>query len=186
MDYIALFNECAPMVNKELLMAIVRTESDFRPLAIGINTKGALRQQPKTKAEAASLAKGLIRQGHNIDLGLAQINSANLARLSLTVDDAFDPCKNISAAGHLLQSDFKRALIAGYQGDAALIAGISAYNTGSFTRGIKNGYVKKVILSFDRIRHTRVFPTDLTHKKTSQPKAAQPVVPQTLNLNLQP
>jgi hypothetical protein len=40
--------------------------------------------------------------GHNLDLGIAQINEKNLSWTGLTVDTAFDPCRNLAASAKVL------------------------------------------------------------------------------------
>lgn len=145
MDFVALAQECAPWVAHETMAAIVKTESAFRPLAIGVNGGVKLTRQPENKAEAVVTAKWLIANGYNIDMGLGQVNSANLGKTGLTVEDAFDPCKNLAAAATILHWNYQAASrkVGGEQ--AALHAALSAYNTGSFTRGFSNGYVQKVV-----------------------------------------
>ena len=90
MDFSALAAECAPWVAPQTLAAIVRTESGFRPYAIGVNNGFRLIRQPVSREEAIVTARWLIDHGYNIDLGLGQINSANLTRLNLSIEDAFD------------------------------------------------------------------------------------------------
>jgi hypothetical protein len=116
------------------MAAIVKTESQFNPLAININAGAKLEHQPASKEEAVVTAKWLIANNYNIDLGLGQVNSANLAKTNLSIEDAFDSCKNLSAAATILQWNYASASkkISGEQ--AALHAAISAYNTGSFNR----------------------------------------------------
>ena len=80
----------------------------------------------------------------NIDMGLGQINSENLTRLGMTVDEVFDVCKNLSAAALILEDNFTRASAKEGAPQEALKKALSAYNTGDFARGIKNGYVQKV------------------------------------------
>lgn len=145
MDFISLAQECAPWVAHETLAAIVKHESAFRPLAIGVNGKGRLARQPENKEEAIATAKWLLANGYNIDLGLGQVNSSNLAKTGLTVEDAFEPCKNLAASAKILQWNYQNAVrkVPGEQ--AALQAALSAYNTGSLTAGFSNGYVQKVI-----------------------------------------
>jgi len=145
MDFVALAQECAPWVAHQTMAAIVKTESAFRPLAIGVNGGAKLARQPETTEEAVVTAKWLISNGYNIDMGLGQLNSANLPRLGLSVEDAFEPCKNIAASATILHGSYKaaRSKVQGEQ--AALHAALSAYNTGSFSRGFSNGYVQKVV-----------------------------------------
>lgn len=145
MDFAALAQECAPQVAHETMAAIVRTESAFQPLAIGVNGGARLARQPQDRAEAVATARWLIDNGYNIDLGLGQVNSSNLAKTGLTVEDAFEPCKNLAATASILRWNFQAASgkVTGEQ--AALHAALSAYNTGSFTKGFSNGYVQKVV-----------------------------------------
>ena len=105
---LALSAQCAPGVSPQTLAAIAHTESRFNPLAIGVN-RGAAVRQPRTREEAGRVARRLIASGANIDLGLAQINSSNLGWLRLSVEDAFDPCRNLTAAGTVLRAGFDPA-----------------------------------------------------------------------------
>lgn len=145
MDFHDLSLECAPWVAPQTMAAIVKTESQFNPLAININGGAKLERQPVNKDEAVVTAKWLIANRYNIDMGLGQVNSANLAKTNLSVEDAFDACKNLAAAATILQWNYESASkkVTGEQ--AALQAAISAYNTGSFTKGFGNGYVQKVL-----------------------------------------
>lgn len=142
-DFAALAELCAPSVAVETIAAIVSVESAGNPLAIGVNG-GKLSRQPQSKGEAIAWADDLMARGYSIDLGLGQINSGNLDRLGLTVTDALDSCTNLQAASYLLSDNYARAVMTKGEGDAALVAALSAYNTGDFERGVSNGYVAKV------------------------------------------
>ena len=65
-------------------------------------------------------------QNGSTDFGLAQINSSNLVWLGETPTTIMEPCANIRAA-------------------ARVLASLSAYNTGSPTRGLSNGYAEAVL-----------------------------------------
>lgn len=145
MDFLALAQQCAPQVAPQTMAAIVRTESAFRPLSIGINRGGRLARQPASVDEAVATAKWLIGQGYNIDLGLAQINSSNLRRTGLSVEDAFDPCKNLAAGAMILEANYRNASRKYANAQDVLRASLSAYNTGNFRSGFSNGYVSRVI-----------------------------------------
>ena len=56
MDFINLAQECAPLVAPQTMAAIVKTESQFQPLAIGINNRAQLAHQPNSKEEAITTA----------------------------------------------------------------------------------------------------------------------------------
>lgn len=145
MDFLALVQHCAPWAAPQTMAAIVRKESGFNPLVIGINGGSKLVRQPASKEEAVATASWLIAKGYNIDMGLGQINSKNLARLNLNLSDVFDECKNIAAAARLLSWNFEAAKgkVAGEQ--QALLAAISTYNTGNMVSGFQNGYVAGVV-----------------------------------------
>lgn len=140
----ALVERCAPDVARETLLGIIAVESGFRPLAIG--ARHHLRPARTTDLRAAvAKASDLIAAGESVDLGLAQINSRNLARLGLSIADAFEPCRNLAAAAAVLREGYGRALAAGEPPQAALTTALSAYNTGHPRRGLANGYVAKVV-----------------------------------------
>lgn len=146
MDFLALAQQCAPFVSPTTMLAIAKTENrSFAPFAIGVNGGAALVRQPASFGEAVVTAKWLIANGYSIDLGLMQINSVNLNKLGMTVEDAFTPCKNVHGGGTILAGNYKDASrkIAGEQ--AALHAAISAYNTGNYQSGFSNGYVQRVL-----------------------------------------
>jgi type IV secretion system protein VirB1 len=144
LDLPALVQQCAPQVGPVTMHAIIRTESGGNPWIIGDNTTaGSIR--PATKAEAVDVAKDLIGKGHNLDIGLGQVNSRNLAGLGLSVDQVFDPCTNLAASAAILTDNYRRAVKTHGKGQQALLAALSAYNTGSLVRGFGNGYVQKVV-----------------------------------------
>lgn len=174
MDFAALAQECAPWVAHQTMAAIAKTESAFRPLAIGINGGAKLERQPETKAEAVATARWLIANGYNIDLGLGQVNSANLPKIGLTIENAFDPCHNIAAAATILHSNYQAAKRKTGDEQAALYAALSAYNTGSFTRGFTNGYVQRVVNNATPNGHKAAAHIPLAPLKATKPKAKQP------------
>jgi len=144
MDLPSLIAECAPNVGPATMMAIIKTESGGSAYAINDNTL-RVPKQPKSYAEAVAMATDRINKGHSIDMGLAQINSKNLKWLGLTVAQVFDPCTNLKASAKVLQSGYERAAKQYGAGQQALLAALSAYNTGSLVRGFANGYVQKVV-----------------------------------------
>jgi len=143
-DMHELAARCAPSVAAETLLAVAKVESGFNPLAIGVNGRPAVQVRASDKADAVAKAATLIAQGRNVDLGLAQINSRNLAWLGLTVEAAFDPCRNLAASARVLQDGYGRGASKGAGEQPALLAALSYYNTGHPERGIRNGYVAKV------------------------------------------
>jgi type IV secretion system protein VirB1 len=142
---LSLADRCAPAAAAETLLAVAQAESRLDPYAVGVNHGAPPARRPQSRAEAVTLAKALLAAGANIDLGLTQINSANLGRLGLSVEDAFDPCRSLASAAAVLQAAYgqARAVIADPQ--AALRTAFSLYNTGDRSRGFRNGYVTRVL-----------------------------------------
>jgi type IV secretion system protein VirB1 len=137
----ALAHQCAPSVAPETLLSVAHAESELDPLAIGVN-RGPKAPRVANAQQAAQVARDLIAKGYNIDLGIAQINSRNLQWLGLTVDDAFDPCRNFAAAARVLQTNYQATVRAGAADP--LGQALSRYNTGRDERGFANGYVGRV------------------------------------------
>ena len=121
-------------VPPERMAAVVMVESDGDPLAIGVNGDHPTTLHPATKDAAVATARALLAQGRSIDLGLTQINSANLLHDGLTVETALDACASLRAGAAHLAADF----------EAAWRAAHSRYNTGDLQRGIANGYALRV------------------------------------------
>ena len=155
MDFINLAQECAPLVAPQTMAAIVKTESQFQPLAIGINNRAQLAHQPNSKEEAITTATSLIAKGYNID--------------------AFEPCKNLAAAAKILHSNYQTASRKVQGEQPTLYAALSAYNTGSFTKGFKNGYVQKVLNNAALAATNQVVPAIVTIPLT-ETNATKPAV----------
>lgn len=141
-----ILKQCASSVPKNVALAIISQESGFNPLAIGVNRAKISFKKPKNQSEAIYIAKKLIEAGHNIDMGYAQINSANLKVLNLSVNQIFDPCINLKAMQFILNDCYARA-----KGNNRLQKAFSCYNTGNYSLGFKNGYVNKVSLKYNSL-----------------------------------
>lgn len=157
----ALVHQCAPHVSSQTMEAIIRTESNFNPLALHVNGDFRLPAAPRTATEATAWAEWLIQQGYSVDLGLMQINSRNLRTLNITVADAFDPCRNLWAGARILTANYLQAAKTAGLGSQALLQAISAYNTGNFRAGFNNGYVNRVVANSSNSSRSQVTqPTD--------------------------
>ncbi|MBV8748472.1 MAG: lytic transglycosylase domain-containing protein [Candidatus Eremiobacteraeota bacterium] len=139
-----LLAHCAPNVGARTMSAIVAVESGGEQLAIHDNTdRRAL--HPPNLTTALGWANYLLVHRHSIDLGLAQINSANLPRLGITVRGAFDPCTNLRGASTILSYDYGRAIDLFGPGQFALRRALAAYNSGSLFAG--RDYVERILLA---------------------------------------
>jgi len=137
----SLCAQCGPSVEPSTTKAIIQVESGGNPYAIGDNT---LKKSffPKSREEAVRLADYLLSQGHNLDMGLMQVNSCHLKAGNFPLDDLFDPCRNI-AIGTGILSDFYRKNDRGEARNVVLFKALSAYNTGSAWRG--PGYINRIL-----------------------------------------
>lgn len=133
---------CAPTVAPTTVQQIIDVESKGNPLALNVNGT-TLSRQPRDAADAAALARQYIAAGYTVDMGLMQVNSANLPKLGYSVEDMFDTCKNLRAGSTVLTNFYTLARARYPDEQSALRAALSAYNTGSFTRGFSNGYVAR-------------------------------------------
>jgi type IV secretion system protein VirB1 len=134
---------CAINVSPVTLKAIVDVESAGNPLALNVNRISGPQPQAASVAEAVSDAESYIAQGYSVDIGLMQVNSRNLAALGFTIQQMLDPCTNVQGGARILTAYYAQAVSMFGEGQDALRAALSAYNTGSFYRGFKNGYVAR-------------------------------------------
>ena len=107
MDAIAfadLLNRCAPGAPVGPLTAIVRQASGFEPLLITIDGKKTIPVQAMSLEEGVQLASEATVSGHNIRIGLAQLDAEERKAAGLSISASFDPCKHVAALGALYQS----------------------------------------------------------------------------------
>jgi type IV secretion system protein VirB1 len=150
----ALLSSCAPRVGVKTMAGIVEYESGWKPNAIGDNTT---RQSyyPATQSDALAIENRLLGLGHNIDVGLGQVNSANFAAYGVTPATVLDPCTNVHTGATILAGNYNDAVQTNWlrrpivtrndiylQQQYALVHALSAYNTGRFFAGM--GYAKNV------------------------------------------
>ena len=134
---------CAPAVPAETLEAVARTESGLDPLVLHDNTTGH-HEEARSLGSAVAEAGEWVGRGDSVDIGLMQINSANLAPLGMTVADALDPCVSLAGGAAVLQAAYGGGSTKAEQ-QAALLMALSRYNTGTPFKGIMNGYVRTVL-----------------------------------------
>ncbi len=112
------------------LAAIAIYESGGDPLVIGVNADRArglpaAAVRSATPQEAAARAAALLAQGRSIDLGLMQINSGQISRHGLTLEAAFDACRNMAAGADHYAADVQAVWTLAHR----------RYNTGRIERG---------------------------------------------------
>jgi type IV secretion system protein VirB1 len=97
--------------------------------------------------EAVELTRSLLAEDHSLDLGLMQINDANLAKTGLTIEAAFDPAESVRAGGLILIDAYQRC---DGQPDRMRCMD-SIYNTGHPVGGIRNDYAARVWIAANQI-----------------------------------
>lgn len=141
-----LFIEQCKNINvpTQIVKAIIENESAKKPYAVNVNQDGKslISFNPKSKEKAKEIAKSYIDKGFSVDIGYMQLNSDNFTRLNTNLDEALDPCKNIYFASTIFYNFYKKT---DEQSNKLqrVKQSLSAYNTGSYTNGFKNGYVDK-------------------------------------------
>lgn len=161
---LGMIMECAPNVAPVTIQRIIQVESRGNPIAINVNDKlengidengKSIRRRVKftypikvnTKEDAVIVAYAALDAGHTVDLGYMQVNSTNLKPLGYSVEEMFEPCKNIAAGSRVLSTFYASAYKQFSDEQTALKAALSAYNTGNFKSGFTNGYVGRYGLS---------------------------------------
>ena len=154
-DIHELVKTCASGIKTESRVAvgIVKTESAGNPFSIGVNSKNIkLKRQPKNLIEAMEVAIWLAKNRYNFDAGIAQINSVNIEKLiqgdiNFRMRKVFDPCENLQLAETIFNSC--------YEMTGSTIGALSCYNTGDARKGVKNGYVAKVLANIPDLLDVR-------------------------------
>lgn len=144
-DMPALIQECAPSVPNVLMQSLVRKESAFNPYAIGMDSKQGAVKQPSNLQDAINTVNQLKKEGRTFSIGLAQIHIANVEKLNLTLEQAFEPCVNLHAGELILWSFYKKAVKYGYQDSSALWAMLRGYNSGDINGAVSNQYASDIL-----------------------------------------
>ena len=146
-DFAGLAVRCTPGVPVRVLRGVAYTESNFDPWMLHDNSIHAS-ASPASLAAAVAQATTWIAKGHSVDLGLMQINSANLPALGMTIGEALDPCASLAGGAAVLRAAYGAGPVGSGQ-QAALLMALSIYNTGSPVKGIMNGYARRVMRHAD-------------------------------------
>lgn len=142
-DLSALIDQCVNPRHKVVMEAIVKVESKGNPLVLGLNKGYKLKTQPKDQEQAKAWAEFLEQHDYNFDVGIAQVNITNVHKYGYKAIDMLDPCLNLKIASDIFDKNHQAAMATNNSANA-LQKAISAYNTGNFINGFKNGYVDKV------------------------------------------
>ena len=139
-----LIINCAPNIDLKLMKSIITVESGGNEYAINVNGYIHLLRQPSNYYEAVGWINYLEKNNYNFDIGIAQINIKNIHKFRLKAIDALNPCVNLRLANIILVKEYiKVTKLFKYN---RVFNTLSAYNSGNYTTGYNNNYIKKIIL----------------------------------------
>jgi type IV secretion system protein VirB1 len=157
-QFAQLAARCAPASPVDTLQAVALTESALHPYALSLNYPGTvatinglpnrevfLSRQPTTLGEAIRWTRWFHSRGYTVSIGLMQISSENAARYGVTVRSLFNPCVNLAVGARLLADIYGTSDHARGASAESLVQTFSAYNSGSFSIGVANGYASTVM-----------------------------------------
>ncbi len=143
----ALIQTCAPMVAPSTMASVITVESGVNPYAIGV-VGGRLVRQPQNQAEAVATVEMLEQLGMNYSVGIAQVNKKNFKAYGLTLESAFDPCRNLTAGGRILHACYMNSLRTSQTNEQAhLTRAFSCYYSGRLDSTVGYHYARKVFLA---------------------------------------
>ena len=143
---LALATRCAAHIAPSLIFALVKQESGFQLWAIGPDSgMQPLARQPQSLKEAVEMAQKMQSQGLRFSVGLAQIHSSNVERMSLSWEQAFDPCTNLQAGQRVLLKFWYQALEQKFSGTEAVRAALRGYNSGNVLRMVSEPYAEAIL-----------------------------------------
>ena len=140
LTFAALLKICAPSVSPDTMRAIVAVESGGNPYAIHDNTTRRA-YFPRSQAQAEAILAAT--RGHNVDVGIAQVNTGWFPTFHVTAKQMLEPCRNLRIGSVILARAYRSADASFPQPRVALWHAISAYNTGSLYAGAS--YVAAVV-----------------------------------------
>jgi len=145
----AYLHDCAPTISSDTMRAIVLVESHGYSYAINDNSTRTTycvpggRVFPCTRQQAAAIATAAVGSGDSVDVGLAQVNSANFRKYRIAATDMLEPCSNLQVGSSLLANAYRDASARFSDQREALRHAIMAYNTGSLYAGER--YLREVV-----------------------------------------
>jgi type IV secretion system protein VirB1 len=131
-----LISSCASSVDVRTAAAVVAVESGGSPYAV--NDNDTRRSYFPTSRDAA---EALVRRlaGHQLAVGIAQVDSVNFARFGVDAVQVLDPCTSLRLGAQVLVEDYRReypratGATEEERRQVALRRAFSAYNSGSPT-----------------------------------------------------
>lgn len=126
-----IIQQCASQIAPVTMAAIVRVESGGDPLAMWDNT-ARRGYHPHALNQALVILRRLMAAGHQVDVGIAQVDTENFREYGLTPTTALTACDNLHAGAEILQTAWDTARRE-YPGNPqrALFHAFEIYNSGA-------------------------------------------------------
>jgi type IV secretion system protein VirB1 len=156
------------------MAAIVRVESSFNPLAIGV-VNARLVRQPQTLPEAIATARSLDKQGYRYSVGLAQIERSNITASGLPLETVFDPCTNLALGAKILGHCFEGAQRQSKDQQLALRTAVSCYYNGQVRAPLAHTYVQKVVAAAAAAPDAHAVPIPVVPALVAPDSSATPI-----------
>ena len=137
---------CAPHIYQSAVAGIEYTESAGDPW-IATDTYSLRTYKWKTEKEAWAGITNLIKAGHHLAVGIAQIKVSNFKRYHVRLSTALDPCGAARAVANALRLNYLWAEGRGYTGIGILEAAASGYTSGHLRprTAQTTAYVQRVV-----------------------------------------
>jgi len=122
--------QCAPEIAPSTLSAIVQVESGGDPWTMWDNT-ARRGYRPTSLQQAKHILRVLMSEGHQVDVGIAQVDTANFAAYGLRPSNAFGVCTNLRVGADILAAAYRKATATYGPGQRALYHAFEVYNSGA-------------------------------------------------------
>ncbi len=122
--------QCAPEIAPPTLSAIVQVESGGDPWALWDNT-ARRGYRPASRQQAERILRVLMAEGHQVDVGIAQIDTKNFPSYGLRPSNVFGVCTNLRVGADILAAGYRKAAAVYGPGQQALYHAFEAYNSGA-------------------------------------------------------
>jgi type IV secretion system protein VirB1 len=152
-----LLATCAPGVDVRTEASVVAIESSAWPYALNDNDTGRA-YYPETLDQAKALLRRI--SGHQVAVGIAQVDSVNFGTYGVDAVQLLEPCMNLRVGSAILAAYYRQAYrrTSGTTEEehrqAALREAFSAYNSGSPTKAKKYAALVVAATSSRLVRET--------------------------------
>jgi type IV secretion system protein VirB1 len=192
----AYLSTCAPTVSADTMRASITIESGGNELAVHDNTLNRSFAE-RDRANAARLVRVLLARGDSVDVGIAQINSANFVGYHVTPEQMLEPCANLRVSSSILTGAYNNAANRFPQPREALVHAIMAYNTGSLFAGeryvhavVNAAFAQPIVPTISLLRLQPLMPPISPIASSTPPSAFAPTIehagiPHTLEIQIQ-